>query len=78
MIKSLAVVFFFGFIYGCIVHQFVGAALSLAMVALMLYGERQLRKRDAEYLAMPCSAKSPPDTRDILAMLGVEGSADRL
>jgi hypothetical protein len=74
MIKSLAVVFFFGFIYGCIVHQFVGAALSLAMVALMLYGERQLRKRDAEYLAMPCS--NAPTGVGIT--LGVEGSADRL
>ena len=78
MIKFLSLVFFACFIYGCIVHQFVGAALSLAMVPLMLYGEQQLRKRDAEYAAMPGNAKSPVDTRDILGMLGVEGSADRL
>mgnify|MGYP007013253470 CR=1 FL=1 len=78
MIKSLAVLFFCIFIYGCFTGHLGAALISLGLVPFTLYGERKLDERDREWEALPCNAKSPPDTREILPGLGTECSADRV
>ena len=78
MIKSLAGIFFFLFLYGCLSGHVAVSLVALAMVPFILWGEKQLDKRDREWAALPSNAKPPPDTREILPELGTECSADRL
>lgn len=78
MSNTLAAIFFFCFVYGCTTNHLGAAFISLAMVPLMIVGERMMGKRDREFEASPSNAKSPLDTQTILDQQGVEGSADRL
>lgn len=78
MIKTLAGLFGFLFLYGCVSGHLVAGLISLALVPFTLWGEKQLDKRDAEHAALRSNAKSPPDTREILAELGTECSGDKL
>lgn len=78
MIRVLAVVFFFIFVYGCTVGHMGAALLALLMVPLMLYGEQQLSKRDREFEESPAAARQRANTLQLLAQQDTEGSADRL
>ncbi len=77
MIKALAALFVFGFIFGCINGSLGAALISLAMVPLMLIGERKLNERDREYAALPESAKQPPDALEELRRHDSESAASR-
>ena len=78
MIKSFAALFFFLFLYGCVSGHVGVGLISLAMVPFMLYGERELNKRDAEFEATPAAARLLPDTRQDLHEHECECIASRL
>lgn len=77
MIKPLAYVFLAMFVYGLVVGNSAAALISLGMVAFLIYGARQLDKRDAEFLASAASAKTIPDTQQAMADQEVESSGSR-
>lgn len=64
--KFLMAVFTALSLYGSYTGQLAGAVCSLGMIYLCIYGDREIRKRDAEYKADPDHAKVPPDTIDLL------------
>lgn len=77
MIKHLAAIFLALFMYGVIVGHYGGAIISLGTAVFVLWGARQLAKRDAEFYASPASAKTIPDTLEAMAKQEVESSSSR-
>ena len=78
MIKSFAFLFAFLFLYGCLSGHVGAGLIALCMVPFMLYGERELNKRDAEFEASPQAARLPADTTQDLQQHECECIASRL
>jgi hypothetical protein len=77
MIALLASIFLTISVYGVVVGHFGGALISLGMAVFVIWGARQLDKRDAEFYASPASAKTIPDTLEAMAKQEVESSSSR-
>jgi hypothetical protein len=71
--KLFALIFLALAVYGFVTDHNGGAILAMLMSGFMLYGERQLRKRDIEYYTDPRSAREPKDA-DTLKLLEEQGS----
>jgi hypothetical protein len=54
------------FVYGVYVSHLGPAFIALGMVAFLIYGEKQLNKRDAEFYASPAGAKQIAKTAELL------------
>ena len=77
--NTLIVIFAFMAVYGLFVGKTMAGIVSLGGVVLLIYGKRELRKRDIEFYLHPRSAKKPkPDGPDALAEQECESSRDKL
>lgn len=77
MIKHLVGIFLALFMYGMLTDHKGGALISLGMAVFVLWGARQLAKRDAEFYASPASAETIPDTLEAMRQQEVESSSSR-
>jgi len=75
--KYLVAIFVALTIYGVVAGKYGGAMLSAGMALLVVYGARQLAKRDAEYDLDPANAKVPPDTIELLTVKELEAGGSR-
>jgi hypothetical protein len=75
--RTLAIVFLCLAVYGGLTGNAGAGLLALLMSLLMVYGARQLRKRDVEYYTDPAHAKAEPDTLKVLAEQACECSGSR-
>lgn len=77
--KFLAFIFMAMSLYGFCTGYIGAALMSAFMVAFVLYGERQLDKRDADFFADPRSAQVPDkDIIDLLERHKTEAGRDHL
>jgi hypothetical protein len=76
--KYLVAIFVALTIYGVAANKLGGAMFSAGMALFVVYGARQLAKRDAEFAADPAHARVIPDTWDLLKEKEVEGGASML
>lgn len=74
--KAFALVFVCLAIYGLFTGHFGGALFSVGMGIFVIYGSRQLNKRDVEFYESPASADVPANTDsvDALHAMGTEAS----
>jgi hypothetical protein len=77
MIRFLFWLFLSMFVYGCFTGLYGAGLLSLGMCFLVLFGERQLAKRDEEFYNDPANADSELDTLIALEEAEVESSGSR-
>ena len=77
MIALLATIFLTMFVYGVVVGHYGPALLSLGMVVFVIWGARQLAKRDTEVYASQASAVKIPDTLEVMDKQEVESSGSR-
>lgn len=75
--KALFVIFLCMGVYGLATEHKGAGLLAFAMAGLMVYGARELRKRDIEYYTDPRNAKVMPDTLDLLQSKGTEAGGSR-
>jgi hypothetical protein len=61
-------------IYGLSSSKLGAGLISLGMCGVVLYGKRELAKRQAEYLADPRSARTPIETVTVLEQSHTEAS----
>jgi len=74
MTRCLSLIFIVMTFYGMYIGHYGGAMLSAAMAVFVIYGGKQLAKRDAEFL----TRITAPDTLSLLEKQGCECSADKL
>ena len=77
MITLLATIFLAMSAYGVIVGHYGPALISLCMVGFVIWGARQLAKRDAEFYASQASAVKVPTTLEAMDRQEVESSGSR-
>lgn len=77
MIALLTTIFLTMFVYGLLVGYYGAALISLGMVGVLIYGARQLAKRDAEFFASAASARPIPSTMEAMDKQEVESSSSR-
>lgn len=75
--KSMISVFIGMFFYGLMTNHLGGAILAIVLLLFVIYGSRQLDKRDAEFYANPRSATKEPSTLDKLEKEDCESSGSR-
>lgn len=72
--KVLFGIFFCMFVYGVFTNHVGAGLLALFMSGFVVYGSRQLDKRDAEWEHDPRNTKSILNTLELLEQQGCEGS----
>ena len=75
--KSMGSVFTGMFFYGVVTSHLGGALLAIVLLIFVIYGCRQLDKRDEEFNANPASAIKPPSTLTKLDSEDCESSASK-
>lgn len=75
--KFLIVIFLAMAVVGLFGEHKGAGLLALGMAGLVVYGARQLDKRDAEWAADPRNAKLVPDTAQLLREQACECSGSR-
>lgn len=60
--------------FGLYTAQYGAAAISFVLVPAVIYGCKELDKRDTEYYSSPDSAKQPVDTQQALSRSHSESS----
>lgn len=77
MLKTFAIIFTAGGLFGLWSGLYGAGLLSFAMIGLVSYAERVFAAQDREYNASPASAIEPLSTLDLLDKHGSEVVASR-
>lgn len=75
--KAFALLFVAMAAYGFYTNHIGGALISVFMSGFVVYGARQLDKRDAEFYATPAGAKQVADTLELMRQQGCECTGSR-